>query len=161
MDNTEFSALMNRFYEVATGVLVESHAFLDKFVGDEVVGIYLPVFAGENHVCSAVSAAQKLLSATGHNDPDGPWIPVGVGVHSGPAYFGTVQGSEGTLADLTALGDTVNIAARLASNAAAGEALVSETAALAAGLAVEDLPCRTLDLKGKTEAVAVRVLSAS
>lgn len=161
MDTTEYSILINRFYETATSVLVDSHAFIDKFVGDEVVGIYLPVFAGPDHVCAAVRAACDLLAATGHADPSGPWIPVGVGVHMGRAYFGTVSGADGTLADLTALGDAVNVAARLASSAAAGEALVSETAAQAAALDLDALPQRTLDLKGKSEAVRVRVLGAS
>jgi adenylate cyclase len=161
MDAAEFSALMNRFYEVATDVLSKSHAFIDKFVGDEVVGIYLPVFAGADHFRAAIDAAGELLRATGHGDPQGPWVPIGIGVHTGPAYFGTVQGAQGALADLTALGDSVNVAARLASNAAAGEALVSEAAAAAAGPPIRDLPRRDLQLKGRNEPVSVRVLSVS
>lgn len=157
----DFSALMNRFYEVATEVLVDSHAFIDKLVGDEVVAIYLPVFTGDNHALPAVIAARDLLRATGHGDPGGPWVPVGVGVNSGSAYFGTVKGSEGTLSDLTALGDPVNVAARLAQRARKGEALVSEAAARSAGLDAERLRPRKLRLKGKSELVPVRVLTAA
>lgn len=158
MTPADFGALMNRFYDVATRVLVDSNAFLDKFVGDEVIGIYLPAFAGQDHALSAVTAARGLLVATGHDDPDGPWIPVGVGVHSGPAYFGTVKGSQGSLTDLTALGDTVNVAARLAQNAGVGEALVSEAAAEKAPSA-RDLPKRNVRLKGKSQPIAVRVIA--
>jgi adenylate cyclase len=157
----EFSALMNRFYEVATEVLVDSHAFIDKLVGDEVVAIYLPVFTGENHALPAVTAARDLLRVTGHGEAQDPWVPVGVGVHSGSAYFGTVKGSEGTLSDLTALGDPVNVAARLAQRARKGEALVTDAAARSAGLDTDRLKQRNLRLKGKTELVPVRVLTAA
>lgn len=159
MDAAQFSALMNRFYAVATSVLIESHAYLDKFVGDEVVGIYLPAFAGQNHAARAVRAARDMLRLTGHEEPKGPWIPIGVGVHSGPAYFGTVKGSEDTLTDLTALGDSVNVAARLAQNARAGEALISEAAARSADLHLADLSIRKLRLKGKSQPQPVRVIT--
>jgi adenylate cyclase len=158
MDSTEFSALMNRFYDTASSVLFEGSAFLDKFVGDEVVGIFLPAFTGENHARPAVTAARELLRATGHDDPNGPWIPIGVGVHTGSAYFGTVSGSEGVFTDLTALGDNVNVAARLAQKAGIGEALISETSAEQAGVE-ESLPNRSLRLKGKSRPVPVRVIT--
>lgn len=159
MDMAEFSALMNRFYHAATEVLANTHAFLDKFVGDEVVAIYLPVFTGEDHASPAVEAARELMRVTGHDDPEGPWVPIGIGVHTGPAYFGTVQGSEGALADLTALGDTVNVAARLASSAGEGEIIVSEEAAQRAGLVVEDFELRKLRLKGKSRPFPARVIT--
>ncbi len=62
-----------------------------------------------------MQAAQELLHATGQDDHDGPWLAVGVGVHTGTAYVGTVSGAEGSVMDVTALGDVVNITARLAS----------------------------------------------
>jgi len=158
MSPFEFSQLMNRFYAVATDVMVKTDALIDKLVGDEVIGLYLPGWAGSEHASLAVRASQNLLRATGHGAPDGPWLPVGVGVHTGNAYVGTVSGTEGTVADLTALGDTVNITARLASQAGRGEILISETAYAAAGLNLGDLEQRQLELKGKSEPVSVRVL---
>jgi adenylate cyclase len=82
---------------------------------------------------------------------------VGVGVHSGRAWFGVV--GEGSHVELTAVGDTVNVAARLASRAEAGEVLVSADAAVASDLEA-GLPRLTLDLKGKSaslEVVSLRV----
>jgi len=158
---TEFSALMNRFYGAATDVLIKTDAFIDKLIGDEVMAVYLPMFAGREPARLAVRAAQELLQATGHGDPDGPWMPVGVGVHTGIAFFGTVSGAEGTVSDFTALGDSVNIAARLASNAGPGEALVSDDACAAAGLDAERLERRYLELKGRSEPVGVRVIRAN
>ena len=95
---------MNRFYAATTDVLVKTNAFIDKLVGDEVIGIYLPIFTGPNHARPATQAALDLLRATGHGDRGGPWLPVGVGVHTGRAFFGTVSGAEGTFSDFTALG---------------------------------------------------------
>jgi adenylate cyclase len=89
----------------------------------------------------------------------GPWIPVGIGVHTGVAYVGTVKGAQNTVADFTALGDSVNITARLASAAGVGEALVSDAAWAAAEVALPDAEARLLQLKGKQEAVSVRVLT--
>jgi adenylate cyclase len=81
-----------------------------------------------------------------------------VGVHTGIAYVGTVSGTEGSVQDITALGDNVNVTARLASQAGAGEALVSEAACTAAGLDLRSAEQRQLLLKGKSEPVPVRVL---
>jgi adenylate cyclase len=158
MTATEFSRLMNRFYAATTGVLVKTNAFIDKLVGDEVIGIYLPIFTGPNHARPATQAALDLLRATGHGDRGGPWLPVGVGVHTGRAFFGTVSGAEGIFSDFTALGDTVNTTARLASAAQAGEALITDAAYLAAGLDLGNLEQRCLELKGKSEPVNVRVV---
>jgi adenylate cyclase len=73
-------------------------------------------------------------------------------------YFGTVQGVDGTFADFTALGDNVNIAARLAAAAQPGEALISAAACAAAGVDLSVHESRELALKGKSEPVGVRVV---
>ncbi len=158
MSATEFSRLMNRFYAVATDVLIKTDALIDKLVGDEVIGVYFPAFAGSEPARLAVQAAQELLRVTGHGDPGGPWLPVGVGVHTGITFFGTVSGADGTFSDFTALGDNVNITARLASQAGPGEALISDAACSAAGLDLAHLEQRQLELKGRSEAVGVRVV---
>ncbi len=159
MSAAAFSQLMNRFYKAATDVLIRTDAFIDKLIGDEVMGLYFPLFTGPNHAGAAVQAAQELLRVTGHSDKGGPWLPIGVGIHTGLAYVGTVSGAEGTVTDVTALGDNVNITARLASKAGAGEALISDVACIAAGLNLEHLEHRQLELKGKSEPVGARVLS--
>ncbi len=158
MSGAEFSRLMNRFYKAATNLLDKTDPFIDKLIGDEVMAVYLPIFTGQSHARPAVQAAQDLLRVTGHGDPDGPWLPVGVGVHTGITFFGTVSGAEGTFSDFTALGDNVNITARLASHAAPGEALISDAACSAAGLDLGHLEQRQLELKGKSEPVSVRVM---
>lgn len=157
----EFSQLMNRFYSVATDVLVKSDALVDRLIGDEVIGLYVPVFAGQEHPRLAIEAAKRLLELTGHSDSQGSWLPVGVGVHTGSAWVGVVGGEDGNPTDFTALGDNVNIAARLASNAKAGEVLISEATYNASGLDLGELEQRQLELKGKSEPTRVHVLRVS
>ena len=158
MTATDFAQLMNRFYKAATDVLIRTDAFIDKLLGDEVMALYVPLFTGPNHALPAVHAAQELLRATGHAEKQGPWLRIGVGVHTGIAFVGTVKGAEDSVDDITALGDNVNVAARLASMAAPGEALISDATRAAAGLDLGTLEQRQLDLKGKTEAIGVHVL---
>jgi len=161
MNNTEFSQLMNRFYEAAIDTLIQSYAFIDKLVGDEVTALFIPGYAGKDHARKAVEAGKALLQVTGYGTSDGPWVPIGVGVHTGTAWVGSIVGASGTGADFTALGDNVNIAARLASKAGAGEVLVSDAAYNASGLDLGNLEQRQLELKGKSEPTSVRVLRVS
>lgn len=159
MSPVEFGRLIDRFYKVGTGVLVENDAAVDKLAGDQVSGYFLPGFAGPQHAHAAIRASQDLLRATGHADPGGPWVQVGVGVHTGTAYYGAV-GQSGGMVDITALGDNVNVAARLASSAAAGEVLITRETLASAGLDPAGLETRRLELKGKSEPVDVYVLRA-
>jgi adenylate cyclase len=159
MDPAQFARLMNGFYATATRALIRSGAFIDKFVGDEVMVVYLPVFCGANHAKAAIEGARELLLAT--SAAPGPQsLPVGIGVNSGTCYFGTVAGTDGTLADFTALGDPVNVAARLAGAAAAGEALISEATREAAGIDIAACERRSLALKGRSEPTEVHCLRA-
>jgi adenylate cyclase len=153
----EFSRLIDRFYRAATDILIESNAWIEKLIGDEVTGLFIPGFAGEQHARVAVEAAQSILQATGQGTPGGVWLPVGVGVHTGTAYVGSV-GKEGGMTEITALGDSVNTASRLASSAGPGEILVSTQTWNAAGLGAKEAETRRLQLKGRSEPVEVRVL---
>ena len=152
-----FHHLINRFYTTSTEILVQTNALIEKMIGDEVAGLYVPGIAGPDHAKIAVQAARALLKATGHADPGGPWIQVGVGVHTGTAYVGAV-GSSQIVSDITVLGDVANTTARLASQAGAGEILVSEETCHAADLGLEDCETRLLQLKGRSHPVTVRVL---
>lgn len=156
MGATEFRGLMDRFYAVAADILVEHEAIVDKFVGDEVIGIFVPALTDGNHASQAIDAGLELLRATG-NGTDAPWAPTGIGVNTGPAYVGAVGTAEHV--EFTALGDAVNVTARLASVAARGEILVTDAAAGAAGLQRDGLERRRLDLRGRSEATDALVLT--
>jgi adenylate cyclase len=157
MSSGQFRDLMNRYYSTASKVVFDHDGSVDKFVGDELVAMFFPLLTGERHAARAVEAATALLRATGHEDAGGPWVAIGAGVNTGPAWVGSV--GEGPRTELTVLGDTVNITARLASAAQGGEVLVTTSAATAAGLDAT-LARRELELRGReghTEVVSLRV----
>jgi adenylate cyclase len=83
-------------------------------------------------------------------------VPTGVGVNTGLAYVGAV--GAGDRVDFTAMGDPVNVAARLASAAGKCELLVTLAAAQSAHIVDPLAERRNLDLKGKSEPIEVLVL---
>jgi adenylate cyclase len=144
LGDRDFTQVMRRFYEAATRTLFDHDALLDKFVGDEVVGFFLPFMAGERHAARAVEAAGAMLRAVGYGTEPGPWLPLGAAVHTGPSFVGFVP--RGLDSEFTALGDTINVAAHLAAEAQAGEILISE--AVRAAVELDGLERRHLSLKG-------------
>jgi adenylate cyclase len=159
MKPAEFSHLIGRFFSVSSHVLLDTNAWVDRLVGDQVIGIYIPYFVGPHHEQVAINAAEDLMYATGHDGRGEPWIQVGIGVHSGNTFIGTV-GSDDGVTDITVLGDVPNVTARLSSAAGPGEILVSEDASMKAALPAT-LEKRLLDLKGKSQPMRVQVLKRS
>jgi adenylate cyclase len=158
MPPEEFSRLIARFYGTAAQVIDERDGIVDKFVGDSAVALFIPGFAGgTKHAANAIAAARDLLEQTGNDGPE-PWIPLGAGVHTGMSFVGTV--GEGDARDFTALGDTVNTAARLTAVAGAGEILISAEAAAAGDLETDGTERRTLELRGKEQVVDAWVATA-
>jgi adenylate cyclase len=158
MSAIEFSRLINRFFVTATDILIRVDAMVDRLIGDEVVGLFIPGLAGQDHPRKAINAAQSLLRQTGHGDPEGPWVPVGVGIHTGIAFVGVVGGTDNRPTDFTALGTNVNIASHLASQAGAGEIIISDAAYRASRLELGSLESRQLAIKGQNNKTDVWVL---
>ena len=153
--------LLQRFYHAAERAIDDAGGLLDKYLGDGVVALFVPVFTqGTTPEMAAITAGRAILRATGHGPGETPWLPVGVGVHAGLAFVG-VLGTPGGQNDFTGVGDTVNAAARLGSVAEDGELLVSVGTAAAARVDVATLERRTLDLKGRAEPIEVLVLHSS
>ena len=155
MSPSSFAQLLNRFYATASEALLGHNAMIDKMVGDEVMALFILGPTGPGYRQAAVHAAAGLMGALGYADGE-PWLPVGIGVHAGLAYVGKVGTSE--IHDFTALGDTVNTAARLQAEAKPGEIVIGESLYADVAADYPDLEQRTLTLKGKQEPVRVRVL---
>jgi adenylate cyclase len=149
-----YAALLNRFYNVATEALIGHDAIIDKLIGDEVMALFIPGICGPDFRRRAAAAARSLLRAVGYGAPDGPLVPIGTGVYSGLTYVGNVGGG---VVDFTALGDTVNTAARLASAAKAGEVLLGEEVhASGSGEFFSNLEQKIMVVQGKEAPLAVR-----
>ena len=157
MEPAKFAQLMRDFYKAANAVLVKKDAWMQKPVGDEIVAMFLPIFA-PNHAGTAIESAGELLGALGELTGRSG-LEVGGGVHSGVTYIGTV-GVEGTDAyDMTVLGDVPNVTSRLAPAAGAGEMLINDGTHELSGFDLTDLEHRTLNLKGREAPLGVRVMA--
>lgn len=151
----EVTELMNRFYALATDVLVRHDAVIDKLIGDEVMALFIPSWnpSANSHM---LRAGEDLLRGVARGSGRGPWLSLGVGLDYGLASVGNVGAGE--VKDFTAIGDVVNTAARLQQCAEAGQLVMSER--VRANL--EKPPEATavaLHLKGKAEPVRAWVLN--
>jgi adenylate cyclase len=153
----EYKTLIHRFYKETSHELINRNSMVNRLMGDQVSALFVPRFAGNEHAKVALEAAKAILAVTGHGSEQEPWIPVGVGVHTGKAFVGAVGSGDG-VNEIAVLGSAPNLCARLSSAAAAGEILVSEKAADSAGMQAEGLERRVLELKGIGEKVPVRVV---
>jgi len=155
MSATEFSRLINRFYTETTKAVIEEDGLVEKLAGDGLAAFWGAGFAGPDYVRRTLKVAQHLATVMTRQK-----IPVGISVHAGVAYFGAMSTADG-LTNISAAGEEVNTAARLASKAAAGEIIVSEQALREAGVDGSELESRNLELKGIREPVTVRVMYGS
>jgi adenylate cyclase len=148
----DFAALLNRFYTTATQTLLRYDAVIDKLIGDEIMAFFVRGISGPQYRRHAVLAGMDLLKAVGGGSDEGSWLELGVAVNAGVAYVGNVGGS---VVDFTALGDPVNVAARMQQHAGGGELLV------ASGVADELMaktPRRALNLRGHKQPIDAFVL---
>jgi len=152
MTANEFQKLINRFYVGTTQEIAEEDGLVEKLAGDAVAAFWGAGFAGKDYVTRTVRAAQAIAGRMQMQN-----IPVGIGVHAGIAYFGAMGSSDG-LVDISAIGEEVNTAARIASKAAAGEILLSEAVLEQAHITGSELEARQLELKGISEPIPVRVM---
>jgi adenylate cyclase len=157
MNPMEFGQLINKFYNTTTNILFESGALVEKLAGDSVTAFFTPGFSKRTPAHDSLEAAKKILKDTGHYDQQGPWVPLGIGIHSGKAFVGSIKSDTGAN-EIAVLGDTANTGARLSSMADTGEILVSKSTAEAAGISSEGAETRKLELKGRSDPVVAIVL---
>ncbi len=153
-DPEAVSVLLRRFYACAEDALFPE-AVIDKLIGDEVMALYLPMYRRFDEAAPVMlEHARDLLRRIGYGSADGPFAEVGIGLDYGEAFVGNV--GRRSLNDFTAVGDVVNVAARLQGEAGGGEILLSGR--LAERLAEPPGERLALTLKGKAEpVVAYRV----
>lgn len=152
---TSFRDRVQQFYGLAASAIERHDGIVDKFLGDGVMALFIPVIAGEAHAGRAIDAGLGILEAVARQWTAGSGIGVGVGVHAGTAFVGTL----GTAArlDFSALGDTVNVAARLGSVAAAGELVVGRSAWETSGRPAAGATTRLVAISGRSAPLEVVV----
>ncbi|MBE9609988.1 adenylate/guanylate cyclase domain-containing protein [Chitinilyticum piscinae] len=153
--------LLNGWFERATAVVLDAGGTVDKLIGDALMAEFGAPVHHPDHARRAISAALQLQDAAQDYartvrlrfaDGDLPAFRVGIGLHSGPLVIGHIGSKRKT--DYTAIGDTVNVAARLEamsrehdSGIVASEACVSQIAGLHLGR------CSELSLKGRSQPI--------
>jgi adenylate cyclase len=127
--------LLNRYFSAMTDIIFAHGGTLDKYLGDGLMALFgAPTVTPKdaaNAIAAAVAMQRRMMSINDELREEGfPEIGIGIGLHTGEVTVGYI-GSE-RRSEYTAIGDAVNTASRLESNAKAGEILVSEVTAKAA-----------------------------
>jgi adenylate cyclase len=150
-------AMLNRYFGQAVPVLLANGGTVVQFVGDAVMAVFNAPARQPDHALRAARAAlgmQEAIEALAGREPD--WPRFRVGVNTGPALVGNIGSDE--FRNFTAIGDTVNLAARLEEVAEAGQVVVGPTTHAAIA---EQAVARRLDpieIRGKRDPVTCWVL---
>jgi class 3 adenylate cyclase/uncharacterized membrane protein affecting hemolysin expression len=150
--------LLNEFYNLMIEMTFKHDGTLDKFLGDGVMCVFGAPIARPDHAMQAVRTALDMqagiaaLSAR-FSLAGRPPIAVGIGVSAGQVVAGTV-GSEDRM-EYTAIGDSVNLAARLESIAKPGQILISQQTLAMVDDRVQAKAMGAVRVKGKEEEVEV------
>jgi class 3 adenylate cyclase len=158
----EVVTMLNELFTILTAIVFRHGGTVDKFIGDCVMALWGAPTAQEDHAARAVAAAEDMFRflETGNatwQDRFDITIRLAVGIHSGEAVVGNI-GSE-TRMEYTAIGDVVNVAARLESIARPQQILVTQATRDAAGDDFEYIDAGTHRLAGKEESLQLYEVS--
>ena len=155
--------ILNRYLRLTTECVRRHHGTLDKFIGDCTMAFWNAPLPQENPVLLACRAAMDMIEGSESLSKEikeiyGFDITFGIGIHYGNAVVGNI-GSKMRM-DYTAIGDTVNTAARLEANAPGGKILISRTVADILGSSADITSLGdTITLKGKAKGFEVLMLN--
>ena len=137
-------SLLLRYHGAAAKAIKGAGGTIDRFAGDAILALWNAPVEQNDHVRRAVAGALAMRDAAVGAGSD---LGYGVGVHTGEAMVGNLGSDE--YQNFTAIGDTVNVAARLQTQARAGEVICSAAVLAAAGAGVTATPLGALELKGR------------
>lgn len=145
--------ILNEYLTLTTTSIFKNSGTLDKFVGDATMAVFNSPFDLDDYIYKAVHAAYDIVAGSEEIrrkslELTGREVSFGVGVNCGPAVVGNI-GCDFRM-DYTAIGDTVNTAARLEANAGRGQVLLSQSVIDALGDRIEVKPVGEIPLKGKS-----------
>jgi adenylate cyclase len=148
-DPEEVVQLLNQVLSIEAEAVKKHGGDIDKFVGDEVIAW----FSGPDRCRRAVLAGNEMIANLQARFNGQPGTAIGVGIHVGEVVVGSIGSAERR--DYTAIGSTVNLAARLCSSAHPGQILVSQAVAKELGDKADLKPLAPIPLKGFSDPVPV------
>jgi adenylate cyclase len=146
---------LNTYLELATRVIIKYGGYIDKFIGDAILGVFgVPVFR-QDHVERAVRAAMYLQEELRKEGRQGnPLLAaVGISIHTGDVVAGNVGSL--TKMEYTVIGDSVNLASRLNAFAGPGEVIVSHQVTEHLGKMIDAQSIGPKSVKGRSDPVNV------
>jgi adenylate cyclase len=155
MKPREAVEVLNEFFVRMTNVIFEHDGTLDKYLGDGLMALFGAPLALQNDAEAAVRAAAGMQRSLAElNKISGrPPLNIGIGIHTGEAVVGYL-GTEHRM-DYTAIGDTVNVASRLTSQAGPGQIVISNATHAQLGREFSCCPLAAMKLKGRAEPIDV------
>ena len=155
----EVSRTLNRLFEGCTEVLFRHDAIVHKLMGDAVMAFFGAPILRADHARQAVAAALAIQEKAASAFP-AEWegACLRIGINSGAAFVGRI--GSGEVKDYTAVGDTVNVAQRLQTEAEAGEVLVSASVYEQVRDLFPNAPSHVLSLKGRQEPIEAYALKS-
>lgn len=155
MTPREAVEVLNDFFTRMTDIIFEHEGTLDKYLGDGIMALFGAPLALQNDAEAAVRAAagmQRSLEELNANS-NRPPLQIGIGIHTGEAIVGYL-GTERCMG-YTAIGDTVNVASRLTSQAGPGQVVISTATRMRLGRDLECCPLAPMKLKGRSGQIDV------
>ncbi len=154
--------ILNEYLNLTTQSIFKNGGTLDKFIGDATMAVFNAPFDLDDYIYRAVCAALDIAAGSDELEKKlmerfGKSVSFGIGVNCGQAVVGNI-GCEFRM-DYTAIGDTVNTAARLESNAKRGQILISSDVYEAVKDRIEATEIGVIPLKGKKDGAFVYELN--
>ncbi|SDJ47298.1 adenylate/guanylate cyclase domain-containing protein [Nonomuraea jiangxiensis] len=161
----EIVEMLNRYHTAAVPCILENGGTIVQFVGDALLALFNAPARQDGHARAACRAALAMQRAAAEVAEEMAWKRVDqvqwptfrVGINTGPALVGNIGSPE--LRGFNAMGDCVNVAARLEGIAVPGTVVIGETTYRQLGPGAKVEPLGPLSLKGKEELVAAYVLT--
>jgi adenylate cyclase len=148
--------LLNKYFSAMTDIIFAHGGTLDKYLGDGLMALFGAPTATPDDATNALNAAvamQRRLRGINEDlrEQGLPEVAIGIGLHTGEAVVGYI-GSE-RRSEYTAIGDTVNTAARLESNSKGGQILLSDAASQAASCRYSLIALEPIAVKNREQPV--------
>lgn len=154
----EVVAILNEYLTLCAQSIFDNGGTLDKFIGDATMALFNAPFDLEDHQMQAVKTALDMARGAEPLQEElekrfGKTVRFGIGIHTGPAIIGNI-GAKFRM-DYTAIGDTVNTAARIESNTKPGQILISADVYEHVQGRIIATDMGLLQMKGKSQGIQV------